>query len=70
MRETAIILVNLFAFYWLIGAVFSIIFIWKGLSKVDDGSKGSSIWFKLLIFPGLCTFWPVFLTKWIKISKS
>lgn len=52
--------------YILIGIVFSIIFIWKGLHKVDHGVEGSGKLFKVLIFPGLVAFWPLFANKWRK----
>ncbi|RNC80004.1 MAG: hypothetical protein ED557_12800 [Balneola sp.] len=52
--------------YILIGILFSILFIWKGLSKVDHGVEGSGKLFKVLIFPGLVAFWPLFAAKWRK----
>lgn len=70
METIVFIFVNLFGLYVLIGILFSLIFIWKGLKKVDPGVEGTSIWFKLLIFPGLCAFWPLFFSKWLKTSKS
>jgi len=66
METIVIIFVNLFVFYFVSGAIFSLFFLWKGLEKVDHNTKDSSIWFKLLIFPGLCAFWPLFIFKWLK----
>lgn len=56
--------------YLLAGMLFSIIFLWKGIEKVDAGVKGSGIFFKLLIFPAMTVFWIVFLRKWIKSKQE
>ena len=56
----------IFGIYLLIGVLFSIAFLFKGLGKVDPGTKGSSFFFKVLLFPGLVFFWILFLPKWLK----
>lgn len=53
--------------YIAIGILFSVVFIWKGLTKVDHGTEESDKLFKVMIFPGLVTFWPLFLAKWRKV---
>jgi hypothetical protein len=69
--ETAIVIfVQLLQGYLLLGLLFAILFSWKGLKKVDPATVGSSLWFKLLILPGLCAFWPFMLYKWTKIKGS
>jgi hypothetical protein len=68
METTVIILVNLLLLYAAIGIVFAILFLWKGVGKVDENVAGSSVWFKMLLFPGSCAFWPVLLAKWRKNS--
>jgi hypothetical protein len=55
--------------YLIIGIFFSIVFIWKGLEKTDDGIHGSSWLVKALIFPGMIVFWVVFANKWRKAIK-
>lgn len=52
--------------YVIIGLVFTPIFMWKGLRKVDDGVVDSGWGFKVLIFPGMLVFWPIFANKWRK----
>jgi hypothetical protein len=68
MGTTVIVLVNLLLLYIAIGIVFAVLFLWKGVGKVDENVTGSSIWFKLLLFPGSCAFWPVLLAKWRKTT--
>lgn len=63
-------LLLLLAIYLVLGFFFSLVFIFKGLVKVDPSTEGTSIWFKMLILPGLCAFWPLFFTKWRKAARS
>ena len=60
------ILLIIVAVYLLVGVLFVIPFLMKGLNKVDEGANGSTIGFKIIIIPGVIVFWPVFLSKWIK----
>ncbi len=56
--------------YLLIGVLFSILFLWKGITNVDPDTKGSGVFFKILLFPGICVFWILFLIKWMKRSRA
>jgi len=49
------------AIYLLMGVLFVIPFLMKGLKKVDEGAHGSTIGFKIIIIPGVIVFWPVLL---------
>jgi len=66
MIEIILILVLV---YLLLGVLFVLPFLLKGLTKVDTGAHGGSIGFKLIIIPGVIVFWPVLLRKWIKAGK-
>lgn len=59
-------IVNIIGIYLALGFLFSIVFMWKGLHKVDEGVNGSGFFFKVLIFPGMIVFWVLFLKKWIQ----
>ena len=66
------IVTNLFfilGIYLLLGALFSIFFLWKGIEKVDAGTKESGLFFKLLLFPAMTVFWVIFLKKWLKSNQ-
>jgi hypothetical protein len=54
------------AVYLVLGLLFVIPFLMKGLNKVDEGAHGSTIGFKIIIIPGVIVFWPVLLKKWIR----
>ena len=60
------ILLIIAAIYLVLGVLFVIPFLMKGLNKVDEGANGSTIGFKIIIIPGVIVFWPVLLSKWMK----
>jgi len=51
--------------YALIGGVFSLCFVARGVQRVDLQSQGSRLGFRFLIFPGVASFWPLFLRRWL-----
>jgi hypothetical protein len=55
--------------YVLLGLLFAILFIIKGVDKVDEGAHGGSIGFRLIILPGVMAFWPLLLQKWLRVLK-
>lgn len=36
------------------------------IGRIDRAAAASSIWFKLMILPGLSVFWPVILVRFIR----
>ncbi|MDX1477716.1 MAG: hypothetical protein R3301_08395 [Saprospiraceae bacterium] len=69
MTTVATILVNLAGAYLLIGVVFAVWFVVRGVTNVDPGVRGSSVVFRLLLLPGSVLLWPVLLGKWRKAKK-
>lgn len=55
--------------YVIAGIVFAIAFVAKGVNTVDKSSHGTSVGFKLLIFPGSVALWPILLSKWTNAKK-
>ena len=68
--ELVTIIVTIAIIYLAIGVLFVILFLWKGITKVDEGAHGGSIGFKIIIIPGVIVFWPVLLRKWMKVNKE
>ncbi len=66
MIEAVLIIVLI---YLLLGVLFVIPFLMKGLTKVDEGAHGGTIGFKIIIIPGVIVLWPVLLKKWMKNLK-
>ena len=69
MENIISIIINITGIYLALGVLFSVVFMWKGLEKVDESAKGSGWFFKVLIFPGMVAFWVLFLNKWLKIKS-
>ena len=70
LEQTLSIVFLVVGVYLAIGVIFAIIFLLKGVNKVDEGAKDAGFFFKLLIFPGCILFWIVLLPKWLKSKKD
>jgi hypothetical protein len=67
MLETfAKAIVYALALYASLGLVFALPFVWLGVQRLDSEAQGSGISFRLLILPGVATFWPMFLYRWTR----
>ena len=66
---TEIILVTI-AVYLILGLVFAIAFLAKGIEQTDEGARGSSIGFRIIIVPGVIVFWVLLLKKWLRANKE
>ena len=47
-----------------LGVMFAVPFVCFGVQRLDPAAQGSGIVFRLLILPGVTTFWPMFLYRW------
>ncbi len=56
--------------YLLLGVLFVIPFLTKGMTKVDETAHGGTIGFKIIIIPGAIVFWPFLLKKWMKAHRK
>jgi hypothetical protein len=56
--------------YLLLGVLFVIPFLTKGITKVDEGAHGGTIGFKIIIIPGVIVFWLVLLNKWMRANLN
>lgn len=64
------ILLAIAGLYLAAGFLFAIVFVIKGVSKVDEGAHGATWGFRVIIIPGTMVFWPLLLRKWIKSYKT
>lgn len=64
--EIVRILVWLFYAYLIIGFLFSIWFVSKGVEKVDEGMVGAKWSLRLLLLPGSMLLWMSMLKKYLK----
>lgn len=66
MIATATIATQLFIGYALVGAVFGVFFILRGVGKLDVNAAHGTWGFRLIILPGVATFWPWLLLRWLR----
>jgi len=62
-------LVNLLIAYGLLGVLFAVVFVTKGISRVDPVTKGSGAGFRLIVLPGSAALWPLLLVRWIRQTR-
>jgi len=70
MEKTVTIVLIAVVLYLALGLVFAIAFITRGIAKVDEGTRGATFGFRIIILPGVVILWPILLRKWIKIRKA
>ena len=64
--DVASIVVRLAAGYLAVGAVFGVWFAAAGAGRLDPVAANGSAGFRLLVFPGAMTLWPVLLWKSVR----
>jgi hypothetical protein len=64
--KTGLMVISL---YLISGLLFALPFLVKGVHSLDEGVKKSSVFMKILIFPGTVALWPLLLSKWRKTKK-
>ncbi len=65
MLTAATWLVNIATIYVGVGLLFAIIFVWKGVGKIDPSATGGTFGFRLLIIPGTVALWPILARRWL-----
>lgn len=68
MLLAELIVYAVFAFL-AIGALFALWFVVRGITKIDEAAKGTSIGFRLLIFWGALVFWPLLLKRAVSSER-
>ena len=70
LEQAATVLVGALYFYGVIGIVFAIPFVVKGVQRIDEETIGSGWGFRLLILPGCMAFWPFLLRRWVSGRRT
>lgn len=58
------------ASYLSAGLLFAVVFVLKGVTRIDEAAKGSGWGFRLIIIPGTIVFWPLLLKKWVMVKEN
>jgi hypothetical protein len=60
------LLVNVLAGYAIAGTVFGVLFLWKWVGRLDPGALHATWGFRVLVFPGVALFWPLFVARLVR----
>ena len=59
-----------FALYAAIGALFGIMFVWRGVNRIDPAAHDARWTFRLLILPGAIALWPMLALRWQRAART
>lgn len=60
---TAELLVHLLESYAAAGALFAVLFLWRWVGQIDPAAQHATWGFRVLVFPGVVLFWPMFVVR-------
>lgn len=56
--------------YAVVGLIFGLAFVLRGVERVDPAARGASIGFRLLILPGCAALWPYLARRWWRAGST
>ena len=65
MQTAAEGFVLLLTAYAAVGLAFALVFVTRGIQKVDHVAKDTGIGFRLIVLPGVVALWPLLLKRWV-----
>jgi hypothetical protein len=57
------VLVDALALYFGCGCVFAAVFLWRWVGALDPAAAHATLAFRMLVLPGVATFWPLFVVR-------
>ena len=60
------LLVNALGAYAAAGAVFAALFLWRWVGRLDPAAAHATWGFRVLVFPGVVLFWPLFAARLVR----
>lgn len=61
--ETLVFVVQI---YLVLGLLFGIAFVARGVQAIDPAAQGTGWGFRLILLPGVSVFWPWLLVRWLR----
>ena len=56
--------------YLAFGFVFGLVFVWRGVERVDPSAHSGTLGFRILILPGCAVLWPWLLLRLVRARKD
>jgi len=60
----AVWLIRLLALYAGAGLLFALLFLARGVERIDAGARGATLGFRLVLLPATVAFWPWLWGRW------
>jgi hypothetical protein len=60
------VIVQFVAVYAGAGVLFALLFVARGVERLDPSAAGAGVAFRLLILPGATAFWPLLAWRWLR----
>ena len=57
------------AAYGLLGVLFAIAFVSKGIQRLDPVAEHAPLGFRLIVIPGAAALWPLLLVRWLRSAR-
>jgi len=64
--SVVVLLVYAIEVYSSAGLLFAVVFVIRGVQRLDLEAQGSGIGFRLLITPGVAALWPLLASRWLR----
>jgi len=64
-----VVLIDLLAFYALVGAATALAFVTLGISRVLPAGTPVTVGARVLLLPGAAILWPYVLWRWIRAAR-
>ena len=65
MHTMIVWVVRLLELYLIVGVVFGIPFVLRGVGRVDPVARTGTWGFRLIVLPGVIALWPMLLRRWM-----
>ena len=52
------------------GFLFALVFVFKGVGRIDPAAREARIGFRLLILPASIALWPILLRRWLSGARQ
>ncbi len=60
----------LVAAYAAIGIVFALLFVWRGVERIDPAARGVPWSVRALLLPGAVALWPTLAARWRRATHN
>lgn len=64
------LLIDVLEGYVAAGALFGVLFLWRWVGRLDPAAMHATWGFRVLVFPGVVMFWPLFVTRMMRGASS